>query len=211
MMPSLRQSEVPPHDTCPRMASDCARLPLQQHAGVTGNLQDMETARMIQRVAAGAVNSGPAPVAGNEAERELACFLEFQASQQGQVHQARVTAASKRLADHVGGHDDGSGTQIATVFLRLSRRVARAPGRWLQKKPLSEERLAALPEGVSSAPHAHSHWCPASMPACVCLAVYACVAGALYAVGMYMWVSTADWVSGAKRCHWEVHCGWAGE
>lgn len=118
---------------------------MQQHAGVTTNPQDMEAARTVQRVSADATDPGPPPVAGNEAERDLACFLEFQASADGRLHQARVTAASKRLAELVGGHDPGSGGQIASVYLRLSRRVAHAPGWWLLKRPLSDERLASLP------------------------------------------------------------------
>lgn len=122
---------------------------MQLQANVTGDLRDMEHARTAERIAAGAVSEGLPPVAGNESERELGVFLEYQSSKVGQLHQAKVTAATKLLALFVGGHHSGEGTHIASVYERLMRMVAPRPGIWLMRKLMSDERLADVP-GVHS-------------------------------------------------------------
>lgn len=119
---------------------------VQAQVNITGDAQGMERARAIARFGGDAGGSGLLATARDQPERELFLFFAFQNSREGAAQQAILTEKSKRLADYVGGHQAGEGTQIATVYHRIMRKVAPYPGKWLLQRPLSGHRLAQLPQ-----------------------------------------------------------------
>lgn len=109
-------------------------------------MQDMERARVVSRIGAHAGGGAtPPPAPTGEQERDLILFLAYHNTPQGRAQQALVTAASKGVADYVGGHLEGDGSKVSSVYHRIMRQIAPLPGRWLMKELFSDARLAELP------------------------------------------------------------------
>lgn len=87
-----------------------------------------------------------------EREPDLAVVLSYQTSKRGRAAQARLTEASRKLADAVGGYQNASGGPVAPVFDRLAD-IIRRPGIWLLRRPLTDDQLA----NVAGTAACHSH------------------------------------------------------
>lgn len=81
-------------------------------------------------------------------DTDLSLFMAFQGSTAGGEAQARVTRASERLSEALGGYDNGSGGPVASIFERLGD-VVSCPGVWVLRKPLSDDELQRLPGALT--------------------------------------------------------------